>query len=92
MLLRRHDGSEVAREAAPSTTGRAAFDTLLAVLTAREFKAAGEDPSEWSKGKALSERWIPEHPLLERDEIIEQTPEYLARANIFVPARDLVTA
>jgi transcriptional regulator with XRE-family HTH domain len=92
LLLRRHDGSEAAWEAAPSTTGQAGFDTLLAVLTAHEFEAAGEDAPEWSKVKALSDPWVPEHPFLERGEIIEQTPDYLARANIFVPARDLVTA
>jgi transcriptional regulator with XRE-family HTH domain len=91
LLLRRHDGSEAAWEAAPGTTGQAGFDTLLAVLTAHEFEAAGEDPPEWTKVKALSDPWVPEHPFLERDEIIEQTPDYLARANIFVPARDLVT-
>ena len=61
-------------------------------VTAHEFKAAGEDPPEWSKVKALSDPWVPEHPFLEHDEIIEQTPDYLARLNIFVPARDLVTA
>ncbi|WP_328334977.1 helix-turn-helix domain-containing protein [Kribbella sp. NBC_00382] len=92
LLLGRHDGSEAAWEAAPSTTGRVGFDTLLAVLTAHEFEAAGEDPPEWSRAEALSEPWIPEHPFLERDEIIEQTPDYLAQANIFVPARDLATA
>jgi transcriptional regulator with XRE-family HTH domain len=92
LLLRRHDGSEAAWKAAPGTTGQAGFDTLLAVLTAHEFEAAGEDPPEWSKVEALPDPWVPEHPFLERDEIIEQTPDYLARANIFVPARDLVTA
>lgn len=92
LLLRRHDGSEAAWEAAPGTTGQPGFDTLLAVLTAHEFEAAGEDPPEWSKVEALPDPWVPEHPFLERDEIIEQTPDYLARANIFVPARDLVTA
>lgn len=92
LLLRRHDGSEAAWEAAPATTGQPGFDTLLAVLTAHEFKAAGEDPPDWTMGKALPDPWIPEHPFLERDEIIEQTPDYLARSNIFVPARDLVTA
>ncbi|GAA1603657.1 hypothetical protein GCM10009789_67090 [Kribbella sancticallisti] len=39
------------------------------------------------QGQALSDPWIPEHPFLERDEIIEQTPVYSARANVFVPAR-----
>ena len=92
LLLGRHDGSEAAWEAAPSTTGQAGFDALLAVLTAHEFTAAGVEPPEWSKVQALADPWVPEHPFLERDEIIEQTPDYLAQANIFVPARDLVTA
>ncbi|MEV0795336.1 hypothetical protein [Kribbella sp. NPDC050459] len=92
LLLDRHDGSEAAWEAAPDTTDHAGFDTLLAVLTAQEFKAAGGDPPAWTEAEALSDPWIPEHPFLERDEIIEQTPDYLAQVNIFVPARDLVTA
>ncbi|MGW5190521.1 helix-turn-helix domain-containing protein [Kribbella sp. NPDC004138] len=92
LLLDRHDGSEAAWEAAPDTTGHAGFDTLLAVLTAQEFKAAGEDPPAWTDVEALPDPWVPEHPFLERDEIIEQTPDYLAQVNIFVPARDLVTA
>jgi transcriptional regulator with XRE-family HTH domain len=92
LLLRRGDGSEAAWEAAPGTTGQLTFDTLLAVLTAHEFEAAGEDPPEWSKVEPLADPWVPEHPFLERNEIVEQTPDYVARANIFVPARDLVTA
>ncbi|MFI7060218.1 helix-turn-helix domain-containing protein [Kribbella sp. NPDC050124] len=92
LLLRRRDGSEAAWEAAPGTTGHPGFDTLLAVLTAHEFRTAGEEPPGWSKVEALADPWVPEHPFLDRDEIIEQTPDYLARVNIFVPARDLVTA
>jgi transcriptional regulator with XRE-family HTH domain len=92
LLLRRHDGSEAAWEAAPGSTGQPGFDTLLAVLTAHEFKAAGEDPPDWTNVEALPDPWIPNHPFLEREEIIEQTPTYLSQANIFVPARDLVTA
>jgi len=84
--------SEAAWEAAPGTTGHAGFDTLLAVLTAQEFKAAGEGPPAWTEVQALPDPWIPEHPFLERDEIIEQSPDYLAQVNIFVPARDLITA
>jgi transcriptional regulator with XRE-family HTH domain len=92
LMLTRQDGSEAAWEAAPATTGQAGFDTLLAVLTAHEFEAAGEDPPDWTRNKGLPEPWIPEHPFLEREEIIEETPDYLARANVFVPARELVTA
>lgn len=92
LLLHRHDGSEAAWEAAPTTTGHAGFDTLLAVLTAHEFETAAEAPPEWTKDKALADPWIPSHPFLDRDEIIKQTPKYLAQANIFVPTRDLITA
>ncbi|HZX09178.1 helix-turn-helix transcriptional regulator [Kribbella sp.] len=92
LLLLRRDGSEAAWEAAPGTTGRPEFDVLLAALTAQEFRAADQDPPEWTKIQALPEPWIPEHPFLEPDEIIAQTPDYLAQLNIFVPARDLVTA
>jgi transcriptional regulator with XRE-family HTH domain len=92
LLLHRHDGSEAAWEAAPTTTGHAGFDTLLAVLTAHEFETAGEAPPEWTKNKTLPAPWIPSHPFLNQDEIINQTPKYLAQANIFIPARDLVTA
>jgi transcriptional regulator with XRE-family HTH domain len=92
LLLHRHDGSEAAWEAAPSTTGHPGFDTLLAALTAHEFKAAGETPPEWTRDKTLPTPWIPSHPFLTQDEIINQTPDYLAEANVFVPTRDLVTA
>jgi hypothetical protein len=92
LLLGRRDGSEAAWEAVPGTTSHAGFDALLAVLTAYEFEAAGQEPPAWSKVEPLSDPWVPRHPFLERDEIVAQTPEYLARANIFVPARDLVTA
>ncbi|MEV4266403.1 helix-turn-helix transcriptional regulator [Kribbella sp. NPDC049584] len=92
LLLRRQDGSEAAWEAAPGPTGQAGFDTLLAALAAHEFEAAGEKPPDWTNVEALRDPWIPEHPFLDHDEIIEQTPEYLSRLNVFVPERDLVTA
>ncbi|MFD7153585.1 helix-turn-helix domain-containing protein [Kribbella sp. NPDC059898] len=92
LLLRRRDGSEAAWEAAPGTTGEPGFDALLAALTAEEFRAAGEEPPDWTKIQALPEPWIPEHPFLEPDEIVARTPDHLAQLNIFVPARDLVSA
>ncbi|WP_432885535.1 hypothetical protein ACQPYH_01655 [Kribbella sp. CA-245084] len=92
LLLSRHDGSEAAWEALPSTTGHAGFDVLLAALTAHEFEAVDQAPPDWTKVEALPDPWVPEHPFLDHDEIIEQTPDYLARLNIFVPNRDLTTA
>ncbi len=35
---------------------------------------------------------MPEHPFLSSDRVAAQTPDWLRRLNIFVPARDLVTA
>jgi hypothetical protein len=92
LLLRRDDDSEAAWEAAPGSTGHAGFDTLLAALTAHEFEIAGEEPPDWTSVEALPAPWVPEHPFLEYDEIIEQTPGYLSRLNVYVPERDLVTA
>ncbi|WP_329004899.1 helix-turn-helix transcriptional regulator [Kribbella sp. NBC_00709] len=92
LLLKRRDGSEAAWEAAPGTTLHTGFDTLLAALTAHEFKGAGEPPPDWTKVAPLPEPWIPDHPFLDHAQIIEQTPDHLAQLNIFVPDRDLATA
>ncbi len=92
LLLERRDGSTSAWEAAPTTTGSAGFDTLLAALTRREFEQAGVEPPTWCEPARLPQPWVPEHPFLDREEIITRTPDYLKKLNVFVPARDLVTA
>ena len=92
LLLQRHDGSAAAWEAEPPTTGFAGLDTLLAALTHHEFELANSEAPAWSCAQPLPRPWIPEHPFLDRDTAIAQTPNFLRRLNIFVPARDLVTA
>ncbi|MER7246358.1 hypothetical protein [Kribbella sp. NPDC000426] len=89
LLLSRRDGSEAAWEAAPGPTGHTGFDTLLAALAAHEFQAAGREPPRSIRSRTP---WVPKHPFLDQAEIIEQTPDYLARLNVFVPNRDLTTA
>jgi len=92
LMLDRADGSAAAWEAAPRSTGDAGFDTLLAALACREFERASLEPPAWTAPKRLSEPWVPEHPLLDADQVIALTPDFLRDLNIFVPARDLVTA
>lgn len=83
---------EAAWEGAPGSTGGRGFDTLLAALVEKEFDDAGEEAPAWAHPERLPTPWIPEHPFLDSDEVRDRTPEYLSRLNLFVPARDLVTA
>jgi transcriptional regulator with XRE-family HTH domain len=92
MLLEDDDPALSGWEAAPPTTGSAGFDTVLAVLARREFSEAGREPPAWCRPGRLPEPWIPDHPLLTREQVIARTPAFLKELNVFVPARDLVTA
>jgi transcriptional regulator with XRE-family HTH domain len=92
LLVERGDGSAAAWEAAPPTTNSLGMDTLLAALTRREFEQAGVEPPAWAAPRRLPEPWAPEHPFLDPDQVIARTPDFLRELNIFVPARDLVTA
>lgn len=79
-------------EAEPASTGSAGFDALLAALTRHEFEAAGRTPPTWTNAAPLDRPWAPAHPFLSPERAKAQTPEWLRALNIFVPARDLVTA
>jgi transcriptional regulator with XRE-family HTH domain len=79
-------------EAAPSSTGSAEFDALLAALTRHEFESARRSVPDWARAEPLDQPWIPEHPFLAPDRVMAQTPEWLQALNIFVPERDLITA
>lgn len=79
-------------EAAPSSTGLAGFDALLAAVTRHEFEAAGQAAPPWSCIQPLLERWVPSHPFLSPERVMAKTPGWLRELNIFVPDRDLVTA
>jgi len=92
LMLARADGSAATWEAVPRSTGSAGFDTLLAALARREFERASFEPPAWSAPKRLSVPWVPEHPFFEPDQVVALTPDFLRNLNVFVPARDLVTA
>lgn len=79
-------------EADPGTTGSAQWDTLLGALVASEFERVGLMAPAWSGVTRLEEAWMPEHPFLDPEQIKARTPDWLRELNIYVPARDLVTA
>lgn len=79
-------------EAEPATVGSTEWDALLAAVAAHELKSAGLEAPAWSQRSPLETPWIPEHPFLGPDRVRAQTPDWLSRQNIYVPARDLVTA
>jgi len=65
------------------------FDTLLRVIVAHEF---GELAPAWAAGARLEHDWIVTDPFRDAATIRAQTPDWLARARIFIPERGLVTA
>lgn len=78
--------------AEPASVGSAEWDALLAAVVAHELETAGLDAPAWSLRSSLPTPWTPEHPFLTPDRVRAQTPDWLSRRNIYVPARDLVTA
>ena len=79
-------------EAAPSSTGSVEFDALLRALTRHEYEGSRRVAPGWTRTEPLREPWVPEHPFLTPARARAQTPDWLGALNIFVPARDLVTA
>ena len=59
---------------------------------AHEHDAADMTPPAWSLSEPLADPWVPAHPFLSPARVRALTPAWLSRRNIFVPARDLVTA
>lgn len=78
-------------EAAPASTGSRRWDALLGSLAAHEFESAGLKAPAWAASDPLPEPWMPEHPFLDPERVLAQTPDWLRRRNIYVPERDLVT-
>lgn len=79
-------------EAEPASVGSAEWDALLAAVVAHELETAGLKAPAWSLRSPLTTPWMPEHPFLTPDRVRAQTPDWLSLRNIYVPARDLVTA
>jgi transcriptional regulator with XRE-family HTH domain len=79
-------------EAEPASVGSAEWDALLAAVASHEFERAGLQAPAWALNDSLQEPWMPEHPFLSPERVRAQTPDWLRRRKIYVPARDLVTA
>jgi len=79
-------------EAEPTSVGSIEWDALLAAVTAHEIERAGLPAPAWTLGHPLEDPWMPDHPFLTPERVRAQTPDWLSRRNIYVPARDLVTA
>ena len=65
------------------------FDTLFRVIVAHEF--GGHAPG-WAKDAQLDNDWIVPDPFRGADTIRALTPDWLARARIFIAEPGLVTA
>lgn len=93
LILDQRDGELLGSwEAAPSTTGSPEFDALLAALARHEFEATDRPAPEWTAIEPLPQPWAPEHPFLSPERARAKTPAWLRELNIYIPARDLVTA
>lgn len=79
-------------EAQPGGAGSEEWTALLAAVTAHTFEEADQTPPAWTTMPPLASPWSPEHPFLSPDRVRDLTPEWLRRRNLYVPARDLVTA
>ena len=79
-------------EAEPGPIGAVEWDALFAAVVAHELESAGLEAPTWSHRLTLTKPWIPDHPFLTPDRVRKHTPEWLSRRNIFIPAKDLVTA
>ncbi len=79
-------------EAKPSSTGSLNWDALLGAVVAHEYQQFGIEAPRWAMAEPLDMEWLPHHPFLTPDRVRAQTPEWLKSRNIYVPARDLVTA
>ena len=79
-------------EAEPGSAGSIEWNTLLAALAAHEYAGADREAPTWTDVERLEAPWMPAHPFLSPERVGAQTPDWLRRVNIYVPARDLVTA
>lgn len=65
------------------------FDTLFRAIIAHEF---GEYVPAWAADARLDGEWFFPDPFGDDDTIRAQTPDWLARAHIYIAERDLATA
>lgn len=65
------------------------FDVLFRTIIAEEF---GETIPEWTANAKLADEWVLPDPFRDEATIKRQTPEWLAKARIYIAERGLATA
>lgn len=90
-VLRAHVELAAAWEAQPAPIDDR-WDTLTAAFVGHEFREAGLAPPRWTETEPLESAWVLDTPRLTDEQIKAQTPAWLAERNIFIAAKDLVTA
>ena len=90
-ILRRHRELAAAWEAQPPALGDR-WTALAAAFVSHEFGQAGLPAPKWTGAARLNSAWVLDTPRLTEVEIKQQTPEWLAERNIYIAAKDLVTA
>jgi len=90
-VLRSHQELAAAWEAQPAPI-EDRWDALTAAFVGHEFCEAGLRPPRWTATDPLESAWVLDTPRLTEEQIMAQTPGWLADRNIFIAAKDLVTA
>lgn len=90
-ILLNHKDLAPAWEAQPPPV-EARWKALAAAFVSREFSEAGMTAPKWTAAERLDIEWILHTPRLTAAEVKQQTPTWLAERNIFIAAKDLVTA
>lgn len=90
-ILGRHKEHAAAWEAQPPAFEER-WDALTAAFVEHEFDEAGLPAPKWTHAERLDGEWVLDTPQLTDAQIKQQTPQWLAERNIFIAAKDLVTA
>jgi len=89
--LHRHPGLVSTWEIQPPANVADRWRTLLAAFVSDEFAKAELSTPPWTEGQRLDTEWVLDTPRLSEGEIKRQTPHWLAKRNIFIAEKDLVT-
>ena len=90
-ILARHRELAAAWEAQPPAV-EPRWKALSAAFVGHEFNNAGLTAPKWTDVERLDAEWVLDTPRLTEAEIKQQTPDWLAERNIFIAAKDLITA
>ena len=89
--LRRHGSLAATWEVQPPSNVADRWRALIAAFVSYEFIEAGLPAPPWTETPKLAIEWVLDTPRLSEREIMRQTPAWLAKRNIFIAEKDLVT-